>query len=69
MYEKTHTKFSNVFMDISVDGKSYGRIVFLLYDDTPKTSENFRCLCTGEKGKNLHYKGSKFHKSVQGYII
>ena len=40
-----------VFMDITIGGQNAGRVVIELYaDKTPKTAENFRCLCTGEKG-------------------
>jgi len=50
-----------------MDQESIGRIEIQLYSDTPKTSENFRCLCTGEKGigksgKKLYYKNNVFHR-------
>jgi hypothetical protein len=42
-----------VFFDITIDGSQAGRIVMELFTDvTPKTSDNFRALCTGEKGRN-----------------
>ena len=62
-------------MDVEVDGQYYGRMTFELYPDTPLTSENFKALCTGERGvsqatgNTLHYKGSKFHKVFNDYII
>ena len=63
-----------VFFDINIGGTSAGRIVFELFADvTPRTAENFRALCTGEKGvgesgKALHFKGSSFHRIIQQFM-
>ena len=63
---------STVYMDVCV-GKNCGRITMDLCASTPKTSENFRQLCTGEKGmgtsgKPLHFKGSGFHRIIPGFM-
>ncbi len=53
-----------VYLDISISNIPKGRLIFeLFYDEEPKTTENFRALCTGEKGmgqsgKKLSYEGS-----------
>ena len=65
-----------IFMDIDLGGERLGRVAFELFaDEVPKTAENFRALCTGEKGvgqttgKPLHYKGSTFHRIIKGFMI
>lgn len=72
---KKSEKKPRCFFEISIDGETVGKIVFELYwKDAPLTCANFKALCTGEKGqseisgKNLHYKGSKFHRIIPGFM-
>lgn len=61
------------YFDISINKNIKGRIVFTLFaKDCPRTALNFFHLCKGDKtdstGKKLHYKGSKFHRIIPGFM-
>ena len=63
-----------VFFDMKIGGTPAGRIEMTLRADVvPRTAENFRALCTGEKGtgrsgKPLHFKNSSFHRVITDFM-
>jgi Cyclophilin type peptidyl-prolyl cis-trans isomerase/CLD len=67
---------TRVYFDIAINDKPAGRITMELFDNVvPKTAANFKCLCTGEMGtsslspgQELHYKGSRFHRIIPGFM-
>ncbi|XP_018301457.1 peptidyl-prolyl cis-trans isomerase D [Mycetomoellerius zeteki] len=64
-----------VFLDVAIGPEKVGRVVIELFKNVvPRTAENFRVLCTGEKGAGLkapklHYKGTTFHKVISQFMI
>ena len=71
-----------VYIDVAIDNDSVGRIEIELFADTvPKTAENFRSFCTGERGTlqhtwregsnpcPLHFKGVPFHRIIKNFIV
>ena len=74
----TQEKIENprCFFDVTIGGKPEGRIYFELFADVcPKTAENFRSLCVGDKGlgqstgKPLHFKGCPFHRIIKDFMV
>ncbi|KAF8817776.1 putative cyclophilin 1 [Cardiosporidium cionae] len=74
MRSKEESVNPKVFFDIEIGGKSAGRVEFELFKNiAPRTAENFRALCTGEKGigrhgKPLHFKTSAFHRIIPQFM-
>mmetsp|Transcript_3679 Transcript_3679/g.6260 ORF Transcript_3679/g.6260 Transcript_3679/m.6260 type:complete len:244 (-) Transcript_3679:103-834(-) len=65
---------AQTYFDIEIAGEGEAapekeRVVFEVFTkQVPKTAENFRAICTGEKGTDYHYKGNVFHRVIKGFM-
>src|ERR1700704_1759572 len=67
LHASNEKKLPRCFFDMTADGQKLGRIVVELRPDVvPKKAENFRALCTGEKGPG--FKGSPFHRVIPEFM-
>ncbi|WWC98071.1 peptidyl-prolyl cis-trans isomerase D [Kwoniella sp. B9012] len=62
------------YFDITIGGSPAGRLTFELFDDVvPKTADNFKHLCLGDKtnssGRKLAYEGSIFHRCIKSFML
>ncbi len=65
--ETNKGKRPNVYFDVTIDGKDIPRIeIELFWNSTPFTCENFRAMCTGEKG--MGYKNTIFHRIIPEFM-
>ena len=68
------TYHSSVYFEMAIGGKPAGFLFIDLFNDAPVCAENFRALCTGEKGltskgrRALHFKDSIFHRIFPGFM-
>lgn len=59
------------FLELSVGFAAIpGKIIIELFQkQVPKSAENFRALCTGEKGPGHHYQGTQFHRVIEAFTL
>ena len=61
---------ARAWLDVAIGGRPARRITFELYSDVlPRTCENFRALCAGDRGARLTYAGSTFHRVIRNFMI
>jgi len=66
-YDPTNLR---TFMDIKIGDAEPKKVIFEMFNKVvPKTVENFKCFCTGETEKGISYKGNKFHRIINGFMM
>ena len=66
---RTRPTNPRVFLDVSINGGAASRMEFVLYaTEAPRAAENFRAMCTGEKGGKLTFSGMRFYRIIDQFI-